>query len=277
MLISDLCLQPAHTSDHNLVQIGMRDNSTWLIEAVNIHGSSLVDNPFFNDGKAIIHSVHQQLCLQHHQLPIEKSLTLALLNSFRDFEQSTTDPMSRLSPLVQAACIELTDTQCHIHNIGDTSVIIKDDNGKYHRFYQPDLSNVELSVLQKLQSAHENIDTCDLLLKNSLAKPLLLDAIKNGTYSVNLDQLARLHHIIHSQSFPIKNIEQVVIASRGYMRIVDVFHTITLAELMETIALYGTDYILQHLRTLERDHENRQLFPRLHQSLSCGAVFIDFR
>ncbi len=149
----------------------------------------------------------------------------------------------------------LVGDQLHYLSLGDASLVVAGE-GRLTVISDPDYA--EMEQLDMIAAAESGLTRAEIVHRHRLAMNT-----PDGYWIWSLNE-ATVEHA-HSGSILVAPGDQVLLASDGLMRIVDMFHALDHRGLVESIQQFGFAGVLNILRALEQGDPLCINFPRIKQ------------
>ncbi len=167
-------------------------------------------------------------------------------------------PLDRTPPLASLGIARISDSSIDLALLGDVSIVTKREGGSVERFVDSRFLNNELVAIARRGSTLEDDQTVLQGIVQRRKKyiegrdgPVVLSSnpqAVSGCITVSCDATSGM---------------RIILASDGFMRLCDVYHELTVAELASAVDSNGLNTLMNRLRQREEraklTHENSRL------------------
>ena len=171
----------------------------------------------------------------------------------------------RETPAASFALIRLLGDEIEIARLGDCLVLLESTDGTVGILEHPVLEQIEAETRRAiLELRAAGVTDPQAILKQMMPQLRAQRRRRNREdgYGVLAGEQSCVS-MIHADQLPARPLRRVLLASDGYYRLVDHYHTRNDAELVRDTERNGADALLKQLRAIEAGDPSGAAYPRL--------------
>lgn len=276
-ILDSITCQSPHSA-HNEDIVGSTGSTAWVIDGATGVSDSPPLTPDCTDAAWLANNLSRKLELAFarpdaNPISVLTEVEAAIKADFLSFENARALSAGE-QPTAGLALVALVGEFLNFICIGDCRVLFETIDGSIAEFGQYEIGPIESRIAER---RHRLIETYPGEDPWSRLKPFIQSLRQHVNthegYSA-VHPTRRWVHRLAYQIFPSSDVRHAMIVSDGLYRLVDVFGTFDVRELLKRAIYKGIPDLLKQLRNLEGADQNCERYPRVKTSDDASGVLI---